>query len=154
MWLTPKPYGMVRWLRLQTSSVIPDGRRSSTATPIKDDHRSQDPGESDSDEKEVSVKITANGATIDASTTDNGRPAEPENCCMSGCVNCVWEQYREDLEAWAAAKQRNSASAGQHANEQNKEILEDLPVGIREFMQQEKKLKEAASKRTVLEVSP
>ena len=32
------------------------------------------------------------------------RPEEPDNCCMSGCVNCVWDRYREELEAWAAAK--------------------------------------------------
>jgi len=30
------------------------------------------------------------------------RPEEPDNCCMSGCVNCVWDVYREDLEEWAA----------------------------------------------------
>jgi hypothetical protein len=30
------------------------------------------------------------------------RPSEPDNCCMSGCVNCVWDLYREDLEEWAA----------------------------------------------------
>ncbi|KAI1003601.1 hypothetical protein K3495_g4604 [Podosphaera aphanis] len=32
------------------------------------------------------------------------KPKEPDNCCMSGCVNCVWEIYTEDLEAWASAK--------------------------------------------------
>ncbi|KAJ4419858.1 hypothetical protein N0V85_000838 [Neurospora sp. IMI 360204] len=31
------------------------------------------------------------------------RPEEPDNCCMSGCVNCVWDQYRDEMEAWATA---------------------------------------------------
>ncbi|KAI9827843.1 MAG: hypothetical protein M1832_004332 [Thelocarpon impressellum] len=30
------------------------------------------------------------------------RPSEPDNCCMSGCVNCVWDRYRDELEDWAA----------------------------------------------------
>ncbi|CEP61989.1 Dpc25p LALA0_S04e05204g [Lachancea lanzarotensis] len=28
------------------------------------------------------------------------KPPEPDNCCMSGCVNCVWEMYNEDLREW------------------------------------------------------
>ncbi|KAL2759975.1 hypothetical protein ACRALDRAFT_2024064 [Sodiomyces alcalophilus JCM 7366] len=31
------------------------------------------------------------------------RPEEPDNCCMSGCVNCVWDQYRDEMEEWSAA---------------------------------------------------
>ncbi|KAM7190255.1 oxidoreductase-like domain containing protein [Rhypophila sp. PSN 637] len=31
------------------------------------------------------------------------KPEEPDNCCMSGCVNCVWERYRDELEDWASA---------------------------------------------------
>lgn len=30
------------------------------------------------------------------------KPTEPDNCCMSGCVNCVWDLYRDDMEEWAA----------------------------------------------------
>lgn len=29
------------------------------------------------------------------------KPEEPDNCCMSGCANCVWDLFREDLEEWA-----------------------------------------------------
>ncbi|KAF2730792.1 hypothetical protein EJ04DRAFT_567393 [Polyplosphaeria fusca] len=30
------------------------------------------------------------------------KPIEPDNCCMSGCVNCVWDLYRDEMEEWAA----------------------------------------------------
>ncbi|KAI3330711.1 oxidoreductase-like protein [Ustulina deusta] len=38
------------------------------------------------------------------------RPEEPDNCCMSGCVNCVWDRYGEELEEWAAASTRADAA--------------------------------------------
>ncbi|CAH2355042.1 UPF0651 protein, mitochondrial [[Candida] railenensis] len=28
------------------------------------------------------------------------RPNEPDNCCMSGCINCVWELFNDDLKDW------------------------------------------------------
>ena len=30
------------------------------------------------------------------------KPTEPDNCCMSGCVNCVWDMYRDELEEWSS----------------------------------------------------
>lgn len=112
------------------------------------------------------------------------RPDEPDNCCMSGCVNCVWEQYREELEDWATlsaqARERVLAQraetkgpatgsitaepgmphhiatsmdddgGGSETNWQQgmefkggkEDIFGDIPVGIREFMKTDKKLRD------------
>lgn len=83
---------------------------------------------------------------------------------MSGCVNCVWERYREDMEDWSAAnseaqrrlKEREaSADSDGGGSETNwvgdtkiaknlwdEQVFEGVPMGIREFMKQEKRLKE------------
>ncbi|KAL6409306.1 hypothetical protein AUP68_05678 [Ilyonectria robusta] len=94
------------------------------------------------------------------------KPEEPDNCCMSGCVNCVWERFREEMEEWAlqnaTAQKALAESAGSvdddgGGSESNwtpstgpkiakdlwaKDVFESVPVGIREFMKQEKRLKE------------
>ncbi|KAF2745084.1 hypothetical protein M011DRAFT_469796 [Sporormia fimetaria CBS 119925] len=107
------------------------------------------------------------------------RPTEPDNCCMSGCVNCVWDMYRDEMEEWVAKSAEARAalqaqkgagtgtgtmSAAQGApshvatsmdddgggSETNwvgdggavEHLFDDIPVGIREFMKTEKKLKQ------------
>jgi hypothetical protein len=117
-----------------------------------------------------------------ASTTVAGimvppRPEEPDNCCMSGCVNCVWDIYRDEMEEWAAksaearAKMHAQREEGQAigtmlagkgipshvatsmdddgGSEKNwtsagsqESLFDDIPVGIREFMKTEKRLKQ------------
>ncbi|KAJ4985667.1 oxidoreductase-like protein [Stagonosporopsis vannaccii] len=121
---------------------------------------------------------------IDAASTEVAgirvppKPAEPDNCCMSGCVNCVWDMYRDEMEEWAeqSAKARAAIQAKREASEGDGSILaeqkapshvavsmdddgggsetnwtgsagegklfDDIPVGIREFMKTEKKLKQ------------
>lgn len=129
------------------------------------------------------------------------KPDEPDNCCMSGCVNCVWERFRDEMEEWAAANahaekrlsklQQTGGDAGSSSvpppagvgaaavgergsthvavsmdddgggSETNWEVdveahgsgkivknfwdddlYRNVPVGIREFMKQEKRIKE------------
>ncbi|KAL7951288.1 oxidoreductase-like protein [Trichoderma barbatum] len=98
------------------------------------------------------------------------RPEEPDNCCMSGCVNCVWDRYREDLEEWSATKaeatarlktggltmdadggQAETAWAGDIKKDRwEEEAFQNVPVGIREFMKQEKRLKERREREGTL----
>ncbi|KAL8725270.1 MAG: hypothetical protein Q9166_007472 [cf. Caloplaca sp. 2 TL-2023] len=100
------------------------------------------------------------------------RPREPDNCCMSGCVNCVWDAYREEVEAWAARRRESvTTQGGEEELEKRKAremrgrgkimngksgviervnrvaqdegaLFEGVPVGIREFMKTEKRLRE------------
>lgn len=37
---------------------------------------------------------------IIAGVTVPDKPSEPDNCCMSGCINCVWEIYNDDVKDW------------------------------------------------------
>ena len=92
---------------------------------------------------------------------------------MSGCVNCVWDAYREEVEAWAARRREEEAKLaggatrggdvmdgylngeeeverargmrgkGKRVKEKEEErLFEGVPVGIREFMGLEKRLRE------------
>lgn len=101
------------------------------------------------------------------------KPEEPDNCCMSGCVNCVWDRFRDEMEEWslknnqaqsALRKVEGSMDSDGGGSESNwvpppapspavgdtkiakdfwdDGLYESVPVGIREFMKQEKRLKE------------
>ena len=113
------------------------------------------------------------------------RPAEPDNCCMSGCVHCVWDDYRDDIEQWAGRLHEAQAQArnrGGHqtpkvdmarpevtqasgsmdddgggsealwqtppgAADDGSDLFATIPVGIREFMATEKKIRERKKAR-------
>jgi hypothetical protein len=111
------------------------------------------------------------------------RPAEPDNCCMSGCVHCVWDDYRDEVETWAVRLRQAQAKA--HGVEMaspkagmsrpevadastsmdddggssealwdsaatvapGEDLFEGIPVGIREFMATEKRLRDRKKKK-------
>ncbi|KAI1364085.1 oxidoreductase-like protein [Xylaria arbuscula] len=58
-----------------------------------------------------------NRSTLIAGVLVPPRPEEPDNCCMSGCVNCVWDRYGEELEDWAAASARAEAALAASASQ-------------------------------------
>ncbi|KAJ5144805.1 hypothetical protein N7448_002197 [Penicillium atrosanguineum] len=102
------------------------------------------------------------------------RPDEPDNCCMSGCVHCVWDDFRDEMEDWAARVNTAKAKGGSEkgttdmrtgpraevdsasqsmdddgggsasnwsAPSQDDDLFSSIPVGIREFMKTEKRLR-------------
>ncbi|CAK7219805.1 hypothetical protein SBRCBS47491_003975 [Sporothrix bragantina] len=124
------------------------------------------------------------------------KPTEPDNCCMSGCVNCVWDRFRDEMEEWASAnaeatlrlkaqeggitagmtdsgkvssgpgtaapspatsmsmdddgggsdsnwslEDAKKAASGTSKGGWDEDLYKSVPVGIREFMKQEKRLK-------------
>lgn len=107
------------------------------------------------------------------------RPEEPDNCCMSGCVHCVWDDFRDEVEEWAVRVAKAKAKGGPEAgtadmraypraevdsasasmdddgggSETNwttpssgDELFASIPVGFREFMKTEKRLREKKQK--------
>ena len=113
------------------------------------------------------------------------RPSEPDNCCMSGCLHCVWDDYRDEVEGWAL-RLREAQARAHHgpgatradpkqqlhrpevasasgsmdddgggseglwtsaAPAPGEDLFEGIPVGIREFMATEKRLRERKKRR-------
>lgn len=78
---------------------------------------------------------------------------------MSGCVNCVLTQFVEDLDEWkAASREAKRRLDAARASEEDAPALagdgglwegfEDIPVGLRVFMENEKKIRERKGERS------
>lgn len=76
-----------------------------------------------------------------------------------GCVHCVWDIYREDIENWQGARQkaRDALKAkkkripvwlgGKAAQQEEFDPLADIDPGLRGFMELEKRLRERREAR-------
>ena len=106
---------------------------------------------------------------------------------MSGCVHCVWDDYRDEVESWAVRLRQAQAKAhhvGMDGSPKvgmsrpevadasismdddgggsealwdsasvapGEDLFQGIPVGIREFMATEKRLRDRKKKRKALE---
>lgn len=63
---------------------------------------SNDSGSNPEDSTNVNRRVSSSPAS-DAKRlkgeSENELPEEPTDCCMSGCANCVWIQYAEELKS-------------------------------------------------------
>ncbi|RLV89548.1 hypothetical protein JA1_005124 [Spathaspora sp. JA1] len=58
------------------------------------------------DSRESSSRMLRGESKVIAGITVPAKPTEPDNCCMSGCINCVWELFDEDVKDWNDKRKR------------------------------------------------
>lgn len=52
------------------------------------------------EDRQSSSRVDRSEPRVIAGVTVPAKPTEPDNCCMLGCINCVWELFNEDVKEW------------------------------------------------------
>lgn len=128
------------------------------------------------DDRQSLSRINVGKPRVIAGVKVPARPVEPDNCCMSGCINCVWEIFNDDVKEWNQARQTAAQKLAQRggtwpadfdppvkfldpanvpaelrAAPSELEAWDKVPVQIRVFAEIEKKLKAKKAGKAVLE---
>lgn len=69
------------------------------------------------DTRRSSSRLTRGEPRKIAGITVPDKPPEPDNCCMSGCINCVWEMYRDDIKEWTAKRHEAAAKLNEQGGD-------------------------------------
>lgn len=77
------------------------------------------------------------------------RPPEPDNCCMSGCINCVWELFNEDVKTWNSRRKE----AAQKLAESGGRWPEDFHAPVK-YLKAENMPKSMSSEKQVEAATP
>lgn len=127
--------------------------------------------------RQSSSRITRGEPRVIAGITVPDKPPQPDNCCMSGCINCVWEIFEEDLKHWNKKRKQAAkalvekggrwperflapvkwlpkenlplslAEGSKPLADESSDPWGDIPVSIRVFAQFEKRLKDRREAR-------
>ncbi|ODQ66816.1 hypothetical protein NADFUDRAFT_46177 [Nadsonia fulvescens var. elongata DSM 6958] len=89
----------------------PDGKISMTFDPLADTYENKVSMEERAKKvfgtpgsREAQREVAGQSVITIAGIKVPPRPLEPENCCGSGCINCVWELFRDELKEWQTAR--------------------------------------------------
>lgn len=98
---------------------------------------------------------TPDKAKMYAGVVVPARPEEPLNCCQSGCVHCVWDIYREDIEDYEAKKKEAREALTKSGKtvpvelggSGEPDIIGQLSPSLQAFIKLEKQLKEKRERK-------
>ena len=93
-------YPVRRFTRYSRVDMTFEGNTQDISTSVEERMTTVFGGRLKSEPPRSTSRVLSGGTKKIAGVQVPAKPQEPDNCCMSGCVNCVWEIYSEDLRDW------------------------------------------------------